>query len=335
LDISLKKNTFNNIFLPEFITGIYTGCYFKGGYIQMLCLIKKMKFLLPILLLIQSGRLMAFSFPEIPLNLMIERAEFICKGQIIKLEKTDSILQQQLRDRLTTIEYGDPHCGFCTDIATFVITKEFKGGIKKDTIQIAYHFFPIFLLPGFNENREYILFLNKIEGCGIFTKTDPRFGVKSSNLDDYEKLISEYLTFNTPEEKRKWILKLCINPEFSWESMINFRSSSPDQFTDEEKEFLTTGLIKMDFDNDYYTKLLELVQEFGENDMLIIKCFNRLSLINELNVYEGLDLMQAINAMDPKPEYKDIIHKFMDGFNNKLTDTQKLELVKEFIKTEN
>ena len=94
------------------------------------------------------------------------------------------------------------------------------------------------------------------------------------------------------------------------------------------------GLIKMDFNKDRYLKLLECGKDFGKND-LIKKCFERLKLVNEENVYEGLDLMQAIHGMDPKSKYKKLIDEFFDGSNHRLSASEKLELIREFIRIKN
>ena len=268
---------------------------------------------------------------------MIDESEFIYSGRIINVTQTDSSLQKQLRNivRSANYKYGDPSCGYCSETATFVISKSLKGQIQNDTILIPFHSNIMFALPGFSKNGEYILFLDKLADSDFFVKTDPRFGAKGSHLKEYESLISEYLNLNSEPEKRDWIIELCINPRFSWEGMLNFKFSSSKQFTENEKNKLTKGLINMDFDNDNYLKLLECVQNFGKNDELIEKCFNRLKLVKEKNVYEGLDLMQAINKLNPKPAYQQLIDKFFDGFDNKLSDTQKLELIKEFIKEKN
>ena len=279
----------------------------------------------------------ALSFREVPLNKMIDEAEVIYIGRIVDIKKTDSLLQNQLRSiiKSDSFEIGDPSCGYCSETATFVISKSLKGQTQNDTILISFHSNIMFALPGFSKNREYILFLDKLNGFDFFVKTDPRFGVKGSYLNEYESQISKYLNFNSESKKRDWIIDLCINPRLSWEGMLNFKFSISKQFTENEKNKLTQGLLRMDFDNDKYIKLLECVQDFGKNDKLIEKCFNRLKLIQEKNVYEGLDLMQAINKMDSKPEYQQLIDKFFDGFNNKLSDSQKLELIKEFINEKN
>jgi len=290
-----------------------------------------MKYLLSIILLTQVLQLSALSFREVPLNRMIDEAQFICRGKIIQLQKTDSLLQQQLRNSINkSNEKGKATCGWCDEIATFVVNKSIKGQLQNDTIYITFHRNAMFALPGFKEYQEYILFLNELKGFGIYAKTDPRFGVKSSNLNEYETLITEYQSLVYTEEKRKWILDLCINPRLSWEGMLNFSTYSPNQFSEPEKEFLSKGLIDMEFNNDPYLRLLDLVPRFGRNDELLKKCFDRLELIKSENVYEGLDLMQAIDEMDPKEEFKVLIDQFFDGFNNKFTDSQKLELVKEF-----
>jgi hypothetical protein len=89
----------------------------------------------------------------------------------------------------------------------------------------------------------------------------------------------------------------------------------------------------MDFDNDKYLELLECVQDFGKNDELIKKCFNRLKLVKEKDTYEGIDLMQAINKMNPKPAYQQLINKVFDV--NGVSISQRQELIKEFIKEKN
>jgi hypothetical protein len=55
-----------------------------------------------------------------------------------------------------------------------------------------------------------------------------------------------------------------------------------------------------------------------------------LSTIDENAVYEGFNLMRAIQKMNPNSNYKILIDRFINGFNNKLTNKEKLEIIKEF-----
>lgn len=293
-----------------------------------------MKYVITIILITKVLLANAFSFREVPLNKMIDESEFIYSGRIINVTETDSLLQNQLRNivRSDNYKYDDPSCGYCSETAIFVISKSLKGKVENDTISIPFHRNAMFALPGFSENREYILFLDDLDSFNLYVKTDPRFGTKSSNLREYESLIIEYLKLESISTKMEWIIDLCVNPRLSWEGMLNFKFSNSKQFTENEKNKLTKGLLKMDFDYDKYLKLLECVQDFGKNDELIEKCFDRLKSVKEQDVYEGLDLMQAINKMNHKPEYQKQIDRFFDGFNNKLSDSQKLELIEEFIK---
>ncbi len=296
-----------------------------------------MKYIITIILITKVLLANALSFSEVPLNRMIDESEFIYSGRIINVTETDSSLQKQLRNivRSDNYKFDDPSCGYCSETATFVISKSLKGQIQNDTILIPFHRNFMSALPGFSKNREYILFLDKLDGFDFFAKTDPRFGAKSSYLNEYKNLITEYLFLKSDSEKRAWVIDLCINPRLSREGMLNFKFSSSNHFSESEKRIMTEGLIKMDFNNDRYLKLIKCVEDFGKNDDLIKKCFGRLKLVNEENVYEGLDLMQAINEMDPKPKYKKLIDDFFDGFDNKLSDSVKLELIREFIRIKN
>ena len=300
-------------------------------------MLEYMKYSITIILLFKLLLANALSFKKIPLNEMIDNSEFICAGRIVNITKTDLLLQKQLRNNIESdnYKYGDPSCGQCSNTAMFVINKTFKGKIDKDTISVPFQENVIFALPGFTVGQEYILFLEKLADSDLFIKTDARFGVKGKHLKEYENLISEYLSLDLESKKRDWIIELCINPRLSWEGMLNFKFSRSNKFTENEKSKLTKGLLNMDFDNDKYLKLLEVVQEFGKNDELIEKCFKRLKLINKSNIYEGLDLMIAINELNPKPSYQRQIDKFFDGFDNTSSDSQKLGLIKEFIKEKN
>ncbi|MGB0868926.1 MAG: hypothetical protein ACPGSD_04945 [Flavobacteriales bacterium] len=292
-----------------------------------------MKYIFTLFLLTKVLLANALSFREVPLNKMIDKSDFIYLGRIIKVTETDSLLQKRLRNiiRSDDYKYGDPNCGYCNETAIFVIKKALKGKVVKDTISIPFHRSFMFLIPGFSENREYILFLNDLESFNLYIKTDLRFAAKSSHLREYESLIIEYLKLKTKLKKREWIIDLCVNPMLSGDGMRNFKYVNSMHFSDNEKYELTKGLLKMDFDNDRYLRLLECVQDFGRNDKLIEKCFDRLRSIKEQKVYEGLDLMIAINTMNPKPEYQKHIDRLSDGFNNKLSDSQKLKIIEEFV----
>ena len=296
-----------------------------------------MKCIITIILITKVLLANALSFREVPLNRMIDESEFIYSGRIINVTETDLSLQKQLRNivRSDNYKYGDSSCGYCSETATFVVSNSLKGQIQSDTILIPFHSNFMFALPGFSENREYILFLDKLDGFDFFAKTDPRFGVKDSCLNEYKNLITEYLSLKSDSDKRAWIIDLCINPRLSREGMLNFKYSSSNHFSESEKRVMIDGLIKMDFNKDRYLKLLECGKDFGENDNLIKKSFERLKLVNEENVYEGLDLMQAIYGMDPKSKYKKLIDEFFDGFDHRLSASEKLELIREFIRIKN
>lgn len=296
-----------------------------------------MKYILTIILISKLLLANALSFREVPLNRMIDMSEFICIGRIVNVSETDSLLQKQLKDIVMeeSYDYDAPSCGYCNEIAIFVIKKVLKGKIEKDTILIPFYRSTMFALPGFSENQKYILFLDKLANSDFFIKSDPRFGVKDSYLKEYHKQITKYLNRNSESEKRDWIIDLCINPMLSWEGMLNFNISFFKQFSDREKKIMTKGLVKMDFSNDDYTELLKCVQGFCRNEELIEKCFDRLEEIKGENIYEVLYLMEAINEMDFKLEYKELIDKFCDGFNNRLSRAQNLELINEFIQHKN
>lgn len=270
-----------------------------------------MKFIFTIILVLKVLLANAFSFVGVPLNKIIDKAEFICTGRVINVTKTDSSFQNELWSmRHDQYEYGMPDCGLCGEIATFVIQKSLKGHIENDTILILFHRNFMHMVPGLFENQEYVLFLNSLYDSHLFVMTYPGFGSRNSKINEYESLVTEYLKINSLSEKREWIIDLCINPNHSWEGMSNFKYPSSEDFSLSEKLKMTKGLMKMDFNNDGYMTLLECVQNFGKNDQLIDKCFSRLMLLDEERKHEGFDLIKAIHKMDPKPVYQELIDSY-------------------------
>lgn len=292
-----------------------------------------MKSIITFLFITQALLANAISIKKIPLNKLIDKSEFVFRGRVIDVFKTDSLLQQQLRNitKSKNYKYGDPNCRFCSETATFVITKTLKGQVATDTISIPFYSNLMVLLPGFAKDHEYILFLSHLDSFNLFVKSHPQSSAKSSNLNEYENIITEYLKLNSLPEKRKWIINLCVNPRLSDEGLENIKYSDPEKFTPGEKKIMTDGLLKMNFTNDNYLKLLAIIQGFGKNEELISKCYTRLESITENQLYEGLDLMKAIYEMNPKKEYKKLIDDFTDKLTSAFNDTQKLESIKEFI----
>lgn len=266
---------------------------------------------------------------------MIDRASVICRGRVLKVEKTDSISRQQLLVRRESYNYGDPSCGWCTEMALLYVERVIEGHLEHDTIEIPFYASHHLQVSGLSENREYILFLDQlIQDSEIYVQSDPRFGSKDWFLDEYEHFIEQYLHIEDEVSRRSWIIDLCIHPALSSEGTRNYsnRSLEPSR---NDKIRLMQGLLKMDFNKDHYGHLLEVVQQFGSNDELVAKCFDRLQLIKEETVYEGIDLMRAINDINPKPEYQILIDRLYPGFTaaERLSRQQKLEIIYEFLST--
>jgi hypothetical protein len=206
---------------------------------------------------------------------------------VIEIMQVDSMLQNELSVKLKLIELGKPNCGKCNMIATFLITKWIKGSPTKDTIQILYYPNLIFGFPHSSIGNIRIFFLNKLEGYEFYVITDPRFGIKSMNIEKYEKFINEYLQLNTREERWKWILKLTIDIELSWEGAMHFEGRSIN-LKSWDKEFLSQGLGRMDFEKNNYIPLLEIVQQFGKSDFIIKSVLSGCQQLMKMQFMKGL-----------------------------------------------
>ena len=286
------------------------------------------------LCLIQSVQVEAMSIRRTALPRLIESSPIICRGRIIEVVDTDSLLQSELNNvvrHASFDRYKDAVCSRCSKTALFVVEKTLKGKVETDTLPIAYDTSFMFMLPDFSEGKAYILFLNQLKGFEVYAKQDPRTGMKSEGLEAYEQFIREYLSLTNSREKRDWMLRVWVQPELSQEGSLIFRSPIAREFSEDEQSFLVQGLLQMDFAKSNYRSLLEFVLKLGENDALLEKCFDRLALIDESDVWlEGSALVEAIYALEPQEHYRPLKDKILDRHSG-YSEAQKLAWIKELL----
>ena len=189
-------------------------------------------FALLVLLLANYGY--GLSFIEYPLQAVLDSNDFVLKGVVISKAPLD-VNQSTYFEELSLDNFNsEGSCGKCNFEARIEIVKQYKGILKSDTISVLYYPNLMFLLPDFNIGDSVILAINEFVTGEHYVKKNPRYGVKTNNLDIYEKFIESYFRAEDIEQKADWHRRLCIHPLIGEEGLRSYQYSLPkDSLTQE------------------------------------------------------------------------------------------------------
>jgi len=296
-----------------------------------------MKALIISIFLILSLSSYSLSFKEYSLSTLIEVSDHIVIGEVIDTFSLDSISKKEIT-RPYNREKFHHTCNRCNKVAKVVIFNNLKSNLTVDTISVLYHYSIFSAIPPIPRNFAGIFFLNKIDSTNYYIRSTARFSIKDSN-ENYLKFIKEYLNINKIEDSivkkeqlHNWNINLSIDTLISIEGVRSFKYYKG--FSELDKKKLTNGLKQFNFDKHNYQALLNIVISFSKNDTILLKkCLDKLVKIDAGSIYEGYDLMVAINKLKYNKKGIKLINKFYGkSFNyNSISKEEQLKLITKFV----
>lgn len=289
-----------------------------------------------LLSLVALGR----SFPEYPLGVMISHSEYIIKGEVFDINKTDSATRIKLLLETRKKSFG--RSGICLDIAKIKVIRILKGELQIDTVLVPFNYDPINALPGFIKGGTVLLFLSKVDKTNWFIKTDARFGVKSNNIDLYIQKIIDYNNFLTePDSMRPklyldWLVDLAETKELTWEGTEILKNLPDKMINQTMQRRLIEAILSFEKLERKDENLIDIVSRFGYNQEVFDLLIRNLKSLLDSDLYylTSLDLMNGIYEMENQRKYKRLINRYYDTFtlSSSKKKEKQLEIIRKFIK---